>query len=106
MAELARLRPTQITLGYTHMRDKMAVTRKYQDAGDRAALRRFLRSHRVKTVAGPGGALFIVDHHHWARAWSELGLRRAPVRIMRDLSRLDPDAVLEAHARPRLRASL
>ncbi len=78
VAELARLRPTQITLGYTHMRDKMAVTRKHQDAGDRAALRRFLRSHRVKTVAGPGSALFIVDHHHWARAWSELGLRRAP----------------------------
>ncbi len=74
------------------MRDKMAVTRKHQDAGDRAALRRFLRSHRIKTVVGPGGALFIVDHHHWARAWSELGLRRAPVRIMRDLSRLDPDA--------------
>ncbi|WER48655.1 ParB/Srx family N-terminal domain-containing protein [Cupriavidus sp. WKF15] len=91
IAELARLRPTQLTLGYIHMRDKMAVTRRQQDAGG-AALRRFLRRHRIKTVAGPGGTLFIVDHHHWARAWSELGYRRAPVRILHDLGGLGPSA--------------
>ncbi len=56
IAELARLRPTQLTLGYLHMRDKMAATRRHQHAGDEAALRRFLRRHRVKTVAGPFGA--------------------------------------------------
>jgi hypothetical protein len=90
VAELARLRPTQLTLGYAHMRHKMAVTRQHQDPGDRTVLRRFLRRHRIKTVAGPGGTLFIVDHHHWARAWSELGYRRAPVRVLRDLSGLGP----------------
>ncbi|CAG9167420.1 hypothetical protein LMG23992_00805 [Cupriavidus laharis] len=90
IAEMARLRPTQLTLGYIHMRHKMMVTRRHQDMGDRAALRRFLRRHRVKTVVGPGGSLFIVDHHLWARAWSELGYRRVPVRILHDLSGLSP----------------
>lgn len=92
IAELARLRPTQLTLGIVHMRHKMAVTRKHRDSGDRAALRRFLRCHRVKTVSGPGGTLFIIDHHHWARAWLELGFRRVPVRILHDMSGLSPTA--------------
>jgi len=92
IAELARLRPTQLTLGYIHVRDKMTATRRHQDPGDRAALRRFLRSHRIKTVMGPGGTLFIADHHHWARAWMELGYRRAPVCILHDLSKLSPTA--------------
>lgn len=92
IAELERLRPTQLTLGYIHMRDKMAVTRRHQERSDGAALRRFLRRHRIKIVVGPGGTLFVVDHHHWARAWLELGFRRAPVCVLHDLSKLGPSA--------------
>ncbi|SPC20755.1 ParB-like protein [Cupriavidus oxalaticus] len=92
IAELARLRPTQLTLGYIHVSHKKEVTQRHADPRDRAALRRFMRRHRIKTVAGPGGSLYIVDHHHWARAWLELGYRKAPVRILRDLSELGPSA--------------
>ncbi|GLC94492.1 hypothetical protein Tamer19_39000 [Cupriavidus sp. TA19] len=92
IAELARLRPTQLTLGYTHVSHKKEVTRRHADRNDLAQLRRFMRSHRIKTVVGPGGALYIVDHHHWARAWLELGYQWAPVRILRDLSKLAPSA--------------
>ncbi|SDC73695.1 hypothetical protein SAMN05216345_103498 [Cupriavidus sp. YR651] len=87
MAELDTLRPTQLTLGIYQVRQKMDISARPRNA---AALRRFLRGHRIRTIAGPGGALYITDHHHWARAWLELGWRRAPVRIAADLSDLSP----------------
>jgi hypothetical protein len=92
IAELARLRPTQLTLGYVHVRHKMEVTQRHADPEDRAALRRFMRRHRIKTVAGPGGELYIVDHHHWARAWLDLGYQFAPVQVLQDFSRLEAAA--------------
>ncbi|MCY1519253.1 putative ParB-like nuclease [compost metagenome] len=92
IAELARLRPTQLTLGYAHVSHKKEVTQRHAERNDRAGLRRFMRRHRIKTVAGPGGSLYIVDHHHWARAWLELGYQWGPVRILLDLSALNPAA--------------
>ncbi|WP_439669412.1 ParB-like protein [Cupriavidus necator] len=92
VAELARLRPTQLTLGYAHVSYKMDVTQRHANPDDHAALRRFMRRHRVKTVAGPGGSLYIIDHHHWARAWLDLGYEQAPVRVLHDFSRLSPSA--------------
>ncbi|WP_082819150.1 ParB-like protein [Cupriavidus nantongensis] len=92
VAELARLRPTQLTLGYIHVHHKMEVTQRHADPEDREALQRFMRRHRIKTVAGPGGELYIVDHHHWARAWLDLGYQLAPVRVLEDFSDLDAAA--------------
>nr|WP_306850152.1 ParB/Srx family N-terminal domain-containing protein [Cupriavidus necator] len=92
IAELARLRPTQLTLGYVHVHHKMEVTQRHADPRDREALRRFMRRHRIKTVVGPGGELYIVDHHHWARAWLDLGYQLAPVQVVADLSHLDAAA--------------
>lgn len=89
IADLATLRPTQLTLGFYQVRHKMDVTQRRRGAG---GMRRFLRSHRIRTIRGPGGALYIGDHHHWARAWLELGWRRAPVSVDIDLSELGPDA--------------
>lgn len=92
IAELGRLRPTQLTLGFAQVLHKQEVTQRHADPHNQAALRRFMRRHRIKTIAGPGGALFVVDHHHWARAWLELGYRCGPVRILLDLSHLSPGA--------------
>lgn len=86
-AELATLRPTQITLGMYQVHEKMDVSGRPRSA---AALRRFLEEHRIQTIVGPGGALYIADHHHWARAWLELGWEEAPVAIVDDLSHLAP----------------
>ncbi|MCA3185544.1 MULTISPECIES: ParB-like protein [unclassified Cupriavidus] len=86
-AELATLRPTQITLGMYQVHEKMDVSARPRSA---AALRRLLEDHRIQTIAGPGGALYIADHHHWARAWLELGWEEAPVAILDDLSHLAP----------------
>ncbi len=87
MADLDTLRPTQMTLGLYQVRHKMDITARPRKA---AALKRFLEAHRIQTIAGPGGALYIADHHHWARAWLELGWRRAPVTVITDLSNLSP----------------
>ncbi|WP_354686128.1 ParB/Srx family N-terminal domain-containing protein [Cupriavidus necator] len=92
IAELTRLRPTQLTLGYIYVEHKKEVTQRHADPGDDAALRRFLRRHRLKTIAGPGGDLYIIDHHHWARAWLELGYEWAPVRVLHDFSHLSASA--------------
>ncbi len=86
-AELDTLRPTQITLGMYQVREKMDVSAKPRSV---AALKRFMAGHRIETVVGPGGALYIADHHHWARAWLELGWEQAPVDIIADLSDLSP----------------
>lgn len=86
-AELDTLRPTQITLGLYQVRQKMDVSARPRSA---AAQKRFLEDHRIETIAGPGGALYIADHHHWARAWLELGWQEAPVAIVDDLSHLPP----------------
>jgi len=87
MADLDTLRPTQLTLGLYQVRQKMDVSARPREP---EALKRFLNEHRIKTIVGPGGALFIADHHHWTRAWLELGWRRAPVVILDDLSGLPP----------------
>lgn len=88
-AELDTLRPTQLTLGFYQVHEKMDVSAQPREPD---AMRKFLRSHCIRTIKGPGEALYIADHHHWARAWLELGWHTAPVCIDADLSDLSPSA--------------
>ncbi|WP_224078495.1 ParB-like protein [Cupriavidus laharis] len=85
MVPLDALHPTQITVGAYHVAQKMHVTRRVPPAR-RAA---FLDRHRVHVVIGPEQALYVVDHHHWVRAWHDLGLTHVPAIVRTDLSRLD-----------------
>lgn len=100
IARLESLRPTQLTLGMNQVREKMDVTleagKDDQGRPSPAAMRRFARSHRICCILGPGAVLYIADHHHWARAWTELGCRSAPVRIIEDLSGVDPEDFWDA----------
>lgn len=91
-ARIGALKPTQGAIGFEHMREKIAVTR----AVPREQLPAFLHEHALRVVRGPDHALFVVDHHHWARAWRELGIDEAPVRIARDFSALDRIAFVSA----------
>ncbi|WP_420992019.1 ParB-like protein [Cupriavidus sp. 30B13] len=94
--ELYALRPTQLTLGMDQVREKMRATLRHAGTADAAradaALWAFLRRHPLKLVRGPQQGLHIVDHHHWARAWAELGYVHAPARLLLDLGHLAPDA--------------
>jgi len=85
-AAVDALHPTQITVGAFHVSQKIHVTRRLPP-DKRAA---FLASHPVHVVIGPGHALYVVDHHHWVRAWHDLGIEMVPVIVRKDLSDLPP----------------
>lgn len=84
MVPIDHLRPTQITIGGYHVAQKIHVTRRLSHAD----LPAFLDRHRVHVVIGPEHSLFVVDHHHWVRAWHEMGMAMVPVLVRLDLSHL------------------
>jgi hypothetical protein len=81
------LKPTQISVGMQEVRRKRDEWRK-KTATD---LAKFLQSHMVPTVLGPGGKHYLIDHHHLALALHEEGLDSVFVTVVADLSRLPTD---------------
>ena len=81
------LRPTQITLGMVEVHQKRDAWRQ-KSAQD---LTRFLELHMVPTIVGLGGAHYLIDHHHLARALYETGVESVFVTVVADLSRLTAD---------------
>src|SRR5271165_4354550 len=81
------LRPTQITLGMNEVHQKRDAWRQ-KTAQD---LSKFLGSHMVPTILGLGGAHYLIDHHHLARALYEEGVESVFVTVVADLSRLNAD---------------
>lgn len=84
MVPMDHLRPTQITIGAYHVAQKIHVTRRLSHAD----LPAFLDKHRVHVVLGPEHTLYVVDHHHWVRAWHEMGMEMVPAHVREDLSHL------------------
>ena len=83
---LARLRPTQLTVGY------LEVTIKAREWArlPRKRLKAELESHVFPAVIGPKGEHFIIDHHHLGIALLEQGVRDGYVAVLDDLSYLEP----------------
>jgi hypothetical protein len=82
--QLSILRPTQMTVGMDYVRAKALIT-----AGKNAAdLAHFMEDHAINVVLGPGDEAYVVDHHHWARAWLDLGYESAPAIVVADWRRL------------------
>jgi hypothetical protein len=82
-----RLRPTQGAIGYVQALAKGASFHALPPESRRA----FAQDHAIKVVRGPAGRLHVIDHHHWARAWFDMGMLEAPVNIAEDLSGLSED---------------
>jgi hypothetical protein len=91
-ARLLDLHPTQFALGLVQVKVKMAKTREVP-AGARDA---FLARTPIVVVRGPAGHFHVIDHHHWTRAWIDLGIEQAPVHIKADFGKLDRPAFLSA----------
>lgn len=87
----ASLRPTQGAIGYVQVQQK--TTSYLALSPDKR--RSFAEEQAVKVVRGPSGSLHVVDHHHWARAWFDMGFPEAPVRIAEDFSTLSDDTFLQ-----------
>jgi hypothetical protein len=86
-AKLAKLRPTQMTLGYA----EVAFKRKEWRERTAKAAKRFLRDHRFPAIRGPKGHYFIVDHHHLGRALQEENVASVTLALLADLSQLAKD---------------
>jgi hypothetical protein len=70
---IADLRPTQLTLGLSEVALRAAKISKLSPR-DREA---YLDRKSIPHVIGPGKHIYIVDHHHLARALWSLGIREA-----------------------------
>lgn len=78
------LRPTQMTVGYREVEDKRrSWTHKSNDAAEI-----FLGDHMIPVLKGPKDRLFVIDHHHLARALSDEGVSDVLTTIVADLSHL------------------
>jgi hypothetical protein len=62
--DLTKLRPLQGAVGMKEVAYKKRII-----SDDTKHQRKKLKKHPIEVVIGPGGQLFITDHHHGAKAW-------------------------------------
>ena len=81
---IASLRPTQMTVGYREVTRKRHEWRARidSDGGD------FLGRHMIPAVIGPGGAHWLIDNHHLARALHDEGVGEVLVSVVARLDHL------------------
>lgn len=84
--ELARLRPTQITVGLRYVRAKVLITLRNGSRREE-----FMREHPVKLALGPADTCYVLDHHHWALAWELAGESSAPATVVADYRHLSAE---------------
>lgn len=82
------LRPTQMTVGFREVEAKRREWRRKH--GEHA--REFLGRHMIPVLKGPKDRLYVIDHHHLARALHEEGVADVLVNTVSDLSALGKDA--------------
>jgi hypothetical protein len=82
---LARLRPTQFTVGYVEVGLKAAEWARLPKKKRKLEL----DSHVFPAVLGPAGDYFIIDHHHLGIALAEEGVKEVSVAVLDDLSWLE-----------------
>ncbi|MEO8387472.1 ParB-like protein [Polaromonas sp.] len=85
--DLRRLRPTQITVGFSEVQEKRSL---WTGLG-KTERRRFLASHWFPAVKGPSENFYIVDHHHLGLALLEEDVVESFVVLLKDLSMLAKD---------------
>jgi hypothetical protein len=85
---IADLRPTQITVGLREVAEKRQSWRAQSDAKGGV----FLGTHMIPVIRGPKGRLYVIDHHHLARALHDEGQDKILTNPIADLSSLTKDS--------------
>lgn len=85
--EVASLRPTQMTVGFREVAEKR---RQWRERAERDGPE-FLGRHMIPVLKGPKDRMFVIDHHHLARALQEEGVKEIAVNVVADLGRLQRD---------------
>ncbi len=83
-APLDALRPTQMAVGMRSVTRKLHKIEKRADKPKK--LEKTLSKRPIPAVYGPGGSLFMVDHHHFGMALCLADLECAYVRVVADAS--------------------
>jgi len=84
--ELARLRPTQLTVGMREVKYKRKRLRALEKRpGELVA---FILEMPIRAVLGPGQRVYVIDHHHLALALLKEDFQTAPMELTADFSRL------------------
>ena len=81
-SSLRKLHPTQLTVGMIVVKDKRTRLAALSPSDQSE----FMREHAMPAVKGPGGRLYVTDHHHLGRAALDAGLATAFFQIDGDLS--------------------
>lgn len=82
--ELLDLRPCQFVLGMKEVEFKIRKLSKLKGK----QLRAYCDEHVIPVVRGPERELYIVDHHHFARACWELKIEDYSIHVIEDLMHL------------------
>jgi hypothetical protein len=73
------LRPTQFSLGFTDVDDKIHKIHSFNDPD---------HGKKVPVVLGPNGQTYIIDNHHFIRAMWESNYTHVHVNVVADYSKL------------------
>ncbi len=84
-ANVAELCPTQMTIGVREVRRKREDWRDSRKNLDE----KFIERHMIPAVVGPKQRLYIVDHHHLARALHDEAVKEVLVVVLARLDRLN-----------------
>jgi hypothetical protein len=94
ICKLSELHPTQASVGMMEVRIRMQKLKKEIERRSEQDFLSHMRKHnRVEPiVVGPGGAFYITDRHHLARALYDLGETTTYCKVLENLSGLQLDA--------------
>ena len=82
------LRPTQITVGMREVEEKRQRWREHKGKKKEE----FLGKHMIPVIHGPKDRLYVIDHHHLARALLDEKQTEVYTSVVADLHALDRDA--------------
>jgi hypothetical protein len=85
---IENLRPTQITVGMREVEEKRKRWREHKGKKKEE----FLGTHMIPVIHGPKDRLYVIDHHHLARALLDEGQTEIYTSVVADLHALDRDA--------------
>ncbi len=86
-ASIKALCPTQLTVGLI----EVEVKRRRLETLSPVDRESFLEAHPMPVVIGPAGKLYIIDHHHLARAAFDARVEAACFQVQADYSSLRAD---------------
>jgi hypothetical protein len=88
LIEITQLHPTQAAVGYFEVQQKADKL-----SGKKSSkLQEYLAEHMVPIVIGPGGAAYLTDHHHLARAlWNAKLSKTVNAKVIENWSDAGPE---------------